>query len=129
AEARVSLRLAAGTVEDARRIVERAVREYAPVGSNVTADFESMGFGSGPTEIDADVEGFEVMTVNYGTDVPNLTYDDREAEIKVKRYLYGPGNIFVAHGDNEALRVGDIFEAVQGYEKLIAAAVARTKNA
>jgi len=56
--------------------------------------------------------GFETITVNYGTDVPNLEAD-------FTKYLYGPGTIFVAHSDHEALTVGDLELAVEGYKKLI----------
>ncbi|KAI5306781.1 hypothetical protein KEM56_007154 [Ascosphaera pollenicola] len=128
ATARVLLRVASGTAADARRIVAQAVKDYAPEGSNVTVDFEGMGFGSGPTEIDADVEGFDVMTVNYSTDVPYLKFDDDEAEIKVKRYLYGPGSILVAHAPNEALTIFDLEKSVEGYERLIDAGVARSRK-
>jgi acetylornithine deacetylase len=41
----------------------------------------------------------------------------------VRRYLYGPGTIHVAHGDNEAITVGELEEAVRGYKRLIAAAL------
>lgn len=128
ATARVLLRVASGSADDARRIISQAVRDYAPEGSNVTVDFNSMGWGSGPTEIDADVEGFDVMTVNYSTDVPNLTYNDDGAETKVKRYLYGPGSILVAHAPNEALTISDLEESVAGYEKLIDAGIARSRK-
>jgi acetylornithine deacetylase len=37
----------------------------------------------------------------------------------VKRYLYGPGSILVAHGKNEGLTVGDLEEALDGYKKLV----------
>lgn len=56
--------------------------------------------------------GFEKITVNYGTDIPNLAGDHT-------RYLYGPGNILVAHGARENLTVADLEEAVEGYQKLI----------
>ena len=59
-----------------------------------------------------DIDCFETITVNYGTDVPNLQGDH-------KRYLYGPGSIFVAHGDDEHLRVEDLENAVEGYMDLI----------
>lgn len=52
------------------------------------------------------------MVANYGTDVPNLEGDHA-------RYLYGPGSILVAHGDDEALSVSDLEAAVEGYKKLI----------
>ena len=50
--------------------------------------------------------------MSYGTDVPNLEGDHVS-------YLYGPGSIFVAHGDDEALTVGDLEDAVEGYKKLV----------
>jgi acetylornithine deacetylase len=56
--------------------------------------------------------GFEKITVNYGTDIPNLKGDHT-------RYLYGPGNILVAHGARENLTVADLETAVEGYQKLI----------
>lgn len=60
--------------------------------------------------------GFETQIVNYGTDIPNLEGDH-------VRYLYGPGSIHVAHGDDEGLLVGDLEAAVEGYKKLIQHAV------
>lgn len=56
--------------------------------------------------------GFESIIVNYGTDAANLAGDH-------VRYLYGPGDILVAHGDDEALQVRDLEAAVEGYKKLI----------
>ena len=56
------------------------------------------------------------MTVNYGTDIPNLKGDH-------KRFLYGPGSILLAHSDHEHLTAGDLEEAVKGYKKLIKAAL------
>ncbi|KAI5284546.1 hypothetical protein KEM52_002861, partial [Ascosphaera acerosa] len=70
ATAKVALRLASGTPDEARAIVRKAVEAAAPVGSNITLDFTSYGAGWQPVEIDADVDGFDVMTVNYFTDVP-----------------------------------------------------------
>ena len=79
----------------------------------INFDFPSAGYG--PIEIDHDVPGFEVITVNYGTDIPNLkqTVEDQ------KRYLYGPGSILVAHSDHETLTESELEDAVSGYEKLI----------
>lgn len=56
--------------------------------------------------------GFETTICSYGTDVPNLKGDH-------KRYLYGPGSILVAHGDDEHILKNDLFEAVKGYQKLV----------
>ncbi|OAA43708.1 acetylornithine deacetylase [Metarhizium rileyi] len=70
----------------------------------------SHGYGS--VKCDCEVDGFEKITVNYGTDIPNLAGNHT-------RYLYGPGSILVAHGARENLTVADLEEAVEGYRKLI----------
>jgi acetylornithine deacetylase len=106
AEASVLMRLAGGTIEEAKGVVSRAVG-----GMGLEVNFSQ---GYGPVGLDADVQGFGVITVNYGTDVPNL-----EVREGVKRYLYGPGSILVAHSDHEGLTVGDLEEAVEGYKKLV----------
>ena len=66
--------------------------------------------------IDSDVEGFETISVNYGTDIPNL-------KGKHKRYLYGPGSILVAHSDHEHLKASDLLAAVEGYKRLVRSAL------
>ena len=106
AEASVLMRLAGGTIEEAKEVVSKAV-----AGMGLEVDFSQ---GYGPVGLDADVEGFGVITVNYGTDVPNLKVIQG-----VKRYLYGPGSILVAHSDHEGLTVGDLEEAVEGYKRLV----------
>lgn len=50
----------------------------------------------------------------FGTDISNL-----KVASSVKRYLYGPGSIHVAHSDHEALTVGELKDAVKGYKRLI----------
>lgn len=121
ARADVAVRLAAGTPEEARKIIRRAVEDATrDVEAEVVVDFSTHNESYPPQDLDTDVDGFEVMPVNYGTDVPNLKV--REG---VKRYLYGPGSIFVAHGDNEALTVRDVKDAVSGFKKLIDAALER----
>ncbi|KAJ5172245.1 hypothetical protein N7492_004838 [Penicillium capsulatum] len=121
ARADVAVRLAAGTPEEAREIIRRAVKDATrDVDADVYADFSTHLESYPPQDLDTDVSGFKVIPVNYGTDVPNLT-----VRPGVKRYLYGPGSIFVAHGDNEALTVKDLRDAVSGYKKLIQAALDR----
>ena len=121
ARADVAVRLAAGTPEEARKIIRQAVEDVTrDVEADVEVDFSNHNESYAPQDLDTDVDGFEVMPVNYGTDVPNLKVRDG-----VKRYLYGPGSIFVAHGDNEALTVRDLKEAVSGFKKLIDAALER----
>jgi acetylornithine deacetylase len=60
--------------------------------------------------------GFEKIVVNYGTDIPNLDGDH-------KRYLYGPGTILSAHSDHESVTREDLATAVEGYKKLVLAAL------
>ena len=111
AEATVAFRLAGGPIEKVHGIIENAIRGADPEGL-LDMVFSQPGYA--PVELDCDVDGFDCLTVNYGTDVPNL-----EVEEGVKRYLYGPGSILVAHGANEGLTVGDLEESVKGYEKLV----------
>ncbi|KAL4930636.1 M20 family metallopeptidase [Aspergillus undulatus] len=126
ADADVAVRLAAGTPEDAMEIILRAVANATDNNPNVEVEF-SQGPNGGvggyaPQDLDVDVDGFDVITVNYGTDVPNLKiYEGAD----VKRYLYGPGSIFVAHGDHEGITVAQLEEAVRGYKRLIDAALGR----
>lgn len=121
ARADVAVRLAAGTPEEARDIITRAVANATrDVEAEVVVDFSQSSESYPPQDIDTDVPGFKVIPVNYGTDLPNLKVKEG-----VKRYLYGPGSIFVAHGDNEALTVRDMHDAVNGYKKLIDAALER----
>ena len=58
----------------------------------------------------------ETIVVNYGTDIPNLKGSH-------KRYLYGPGDILVAHSDHEHLKISDLETAVEGYKTLITASL------
>ncbi|KAJ5414589.1 hypothetical protein N7509_001216 [Penicillium cosmopolitanum] len=139
AEAGVKIRLAAGSVEDTRGIIERAVEEGKATGN---AQLKAYGNGDGsddagagielsfeggslPQFFDTDVDGFEVITVNYGTDAFSLKIGEGEGGHKVRRYLYGPGSIHVAHSEDEAITVGEIEEAVRGFKRLISAALAR----
>jgi len=100
----VAVRLAAGTPQDARRIIKEAVYNATNGNENVYVDFASHPECYAPQDLDTDVDGFNVTTVNYGTDVPNLQIPTN-GDHKVRRYLYGPGSILVAHGDNEGLTV------------------------
>ncbi|KAL4956985.1 hypothetical protein BDW69DRAFT_59336 [Aspergillus filifer] len=127
ADADVAVRLAAGTPEDAMEIILKAVANATHNNPNVEVEF-SQGPNGGvggysPQDLDTDVDGFDVITVNYGTDVPNLKIHEGA---DVKRYLYGPGSIFVAHGDHEGITVAQLEEAVRGYKKLISAALERS---
>lgn len=116
AKAEIAMRIAAGTPDDIRSAVEKAVsKAVADLGGDDVFDLEFLGRAYGPVPIDTDVPGFEEMSVNYGTDIPNfnMTVEGQ------KRYLYGPGSILVAHSDHEALTLQSLERAVKDYKKLI----------
>ncbi|KAL9101067.1 MAG: hypothetical protein Q9163_003641 [Psora crenata] len=108
AEAEIGIRIAAG---DPQLVKDMVLETVKSVNEKLQVEF-SHAAEYGPVDIDADVPGFERMTVNYGTDIPNL-------KGRHKRYLYGPGSILVAHSDHEHLNVQDLYNAVEGYKKLI----------
>lgn len=113
AYADIQVRLAGGDPEESQDLIVDAVRR---VDERLKVRFWSQGYG--PVNIDHDVEGFETTTVNYGTDIPWL-------DGQHKRYLYGPGSILDAHSDHEHLSVEDLAESVEGYKKLVLAALGR----
>ena len=114
ATANIATRLAAGTPDLVRGQIINALQEVKTFaqkeGGDLSVEWSSEGYGV--VDIDCDIEGFETMTVNYGTDVPNLSGNH-------KRYLYGPGSIFVAHSDHEALKRTELEQAVLDYRRLI----------
>ncbi|KAL5603962.1 hypothetical protein FOVSG1_006712 [Fusarium oxysporum f. sp. vasinfectum] len=73
---------------------------------------EFSSYGIGPVPTDYDVDGFEIVILNYGTDISNL-------KGRHKRYLYGPGSILDAHSAHEHLQVSELEQAVEGYKGLI----------
>jgi acetylornithine deacetylase len=117
ASAGIAVRLAAGTPKAVRGLIVDSLADVKArakkAGGDLEIEWTSEGYA--PVNIDCEIEGFETMTVNYGTDVPLLQGDH-------KRYLYGPGSIFVAHSDHEALKRKELEQAVLDYRKLIIAA-------
>ncbi|KAI1200995.1 Zn-dependent exopeptidase [Nemania serpens] len=111
AVARIAGRVAIGPEADGGRIVTERVGD---VLKSVDADAFEIDCvnGYGVVKCACDVPGFETVTVNYGTDVPNLKGDHA-------RYLYGPGSILVAHGADEAIRLRDLEAGVEDFKKLI----------
>ncbi|GME65095.1 putative acetylornithine deacetylase protein [Neofusicoccum parvum] len=118
ANSTVAGRLAGGSPYEVQREIEKAlepvVAEAEKAGAKVELEFRNAGYG--PIDMSCDVEGFSCITVNYGTDIPWLEGDH-------KKYLYGPGTIFVAHSDHEAIDVHDLEQAVVDYQKLILGAL------
>ncbi|KAI1842458.1 hypothetical protein JX266_011353 [Neoarthrinium moseri] len=113
AEARMAVRIAIGPQETGAKVVEARIRDVLKSvdAEEGTWDMECSN-GYGAIDCNCEVDGFEKITVNYGTDVANLKGNHT-------RYLYGPGTIFVAHGPDEALKVKELEVAVEGYKKLI----------
>ncbi|KAI4215645.1 MAG: hypothetical protein LQ351_002114 [Letrouitia transgressa] len=112
ATALINVRIGGGTVNGTFAQIRKTVEA-------VDKDIE-VGFigGVGPIPIDGDIEGFETVIENYGTDIPNLKGEH-------KRYLYGPGTILVAHSDHEYLYVHDLYDALEGYKKILRTLVKR----
>jgi acetylornithine deacetylase len=69
------VRLASETPEKAKSIICNAVQKFT--GSNPDMQVVFTSSGTSPVDLDADVEGFNVTTVNYGTDVPHLAIHER----------------------------------------------------
>ncbi|SMR55420.1 unnamed protein product [Zymoseptoria tritici ST99CH_1A5] len=122
ANASVAVRIAAGEPEQVEtavtKAIHHAVQEFLEDGklkAEGVIDIDFSGQGYGPIAIDADVPGFDVFTVNYGTDIPWL----RKTVKDQKRYLYGPGSILVAHSANEEILESDLFAAVEDYQRII----------
>ncbi|ROT37055.1 Zn-dependent exopeptidase [Sodiomyces alkalinus F11] len=109
--AKLAIRVAIGPQDDGGKIVWDRVlailNEVDPEAFTLTCSHDY-----GVVKTNCDVDGFEVAVMNYGTDIPNLKGSHT-------RYLYGPGSILVAHGDNENLTVADLETAVEGFQKLI----------
>jgi acetylornithine deacetylase len=114
ASANIAARLAAGTPAVVKGLIINALKEVKASAQQQGGDLDIQWASEGypPVDIDCDLEGFETLTVNYGTDVPLLKGDH-------KRYLYGPGSIFVAHSDHEALKKSELEQAVLDYRRLI----------
>ncbi|TGZ84981.1 Zn-dependent exopeptidase [Ascodesmis nigricans] len=104
AKAKILVRVAAD-LEETIKALKESVKDLP-----VELEFTEVAYG--PVELDYDVKGFETIVCAYGTDVANLHGEH-------KKYLYGPGSILTAHGENEFILKSDLTEAVAGYKKLI----------
>ena len=113
AEAGVCVRIAAGQPETVKGLILKAVQE---VDARLEVIFKSVMYA--PVDVNHDIPGFDTITVNYGTDIPNQKGDN-------KRYLFGPGSILVSHASQEHLMVDDLEKAVAGYKKIILHALQR----
>lgn len=120
----VMIRVAAGTPEEIEEVVRKAVKEVCEENGieedRVTLEFEQSG-ASSTTELEAEVEGFETDIMHYGTDIPRF---EIKGDAEVKRYLFGPGSIHVAHSEDEGLTVREMEDSVDAFLKLIEDALA-----
>jgi acetylornithine deacetylase len=116
AEAAISFRIADGVPSTVADMIKKALsgtkKRCEKAGGEFEFEWSKQSYG--PVNIDADIKGFDKITVNYGTDVPLLDGEH-------KRYLYGPGSILVAHSDHEHLTVKELEQAVVDYQKIILA--------
>ena len=114
ARADVMTRIAAGTPDTIRSLVIKALEDVTSAaqkeGGNLEFEWDTAPYA--PVDMKCDIEGFDKLTVNYGTDVPHLTGNH-------DKYLYGPGSIFVAHSDHEALKKTELEQAVLDYQRII----------
>lgn len=128
ATAGIAVRIADGTPKQVQKritkAVHHAIRDFleGELEPKDVIEIDFSGKGYGPIELDHDVPGFDVMTVNYGTDIPWLEKTVKDQ----KRYLYGPGTILVAHSADEKLTLGQLEGAVEGYKKIILHALGKT---
>ncbi|KAI1261811.1 Zn-dependent exopeptidase [Xylariaceae sp. FL1019] len=111
AEATMAVRVAIGPEGEGGKIVGQRIRDVLKGVDEEAFDVDCVG-GYGVVKCECEVDGFENITVNYGTDVPNLDGNHT-------RYLYGPGTILVAHGADEAITVSDLETGVEDFKKLI----------
>ena len=64
----------------------------------------------------ATLPGFATSVAAYATDIPVLTGWGTP-------YLYGPGSIHVAHTPDEHVRVQELHDAVEAYERIVRGAL------
>ncbi|KAL2817017.1 putative peptidase [Aspergillus cavernicola] len=98
------IRVATG-LDDIERMVAEVIGKYPDVTMKKS-------FAYPETLLDHRIEGLESMPVSFGTDVPRLNGNH-------KKYLYGPGSILDAHGENEQVTIPDLIECVAVYKKLV----------
>lgn len=89
---------------------EKIIDKYRPIAKDIKFEVEVT---DDPVSLDYDVEGFNTIIASYATDIPKLDHRG------FKRYLYGPGSILVAHGDNEYVTAESLLKAVEDYKVLV----------
>jgi acetylornithine deacetylase len=105
AEARLMIRLVTSP-EDAWRVIERWAAGRAIVERGPTVPPVRLGV----------FPGFATSVAAFATDIPELSDWGRP-------HLFGPGSIQFAHRDDEHVRISELREAVDAYERLAVAAL------
>ncbi|KAL4936210.1 hypothetical protein BDV06DRAFT_111768 [Aspergillus oleicola] len=104
ASALCGIRVATELDEIERRVAE-VVARYPDVQMKKSFSYPE-------TLLDHEFEGLETTPVAFGTDIPRLKGDH-------KKYLYGPGSILDAHGENEQVTIPDLMECLAVYKRLV----------
>lgn len=89
-----------------KSLIDEEAREHNNIYITETRFFE-------PVYLNHTVPGFDDIVLAYGTDIAGLTKDLQS------RYLYGPGNIHVAHSADESITISELEQAVTGYKTLV----------
>lgn len=97
-------------------VVEEIVKKHESAAKKIVFDVQVV---DDPVFLDYEVEGFASYIASYATDIPKLDHRG------FKRYLYGPGTILVAHGDNEFVTAESLLQAVDDYKKLVLLSLGR----
>ena len=85
-----------------------AISRYPDINYRLLAEY-------GPPRLQSAVPGFDTIDVGFGTDIPFLTGHDAP---EIKKILYGPGSIFVAHTNNEHVSLEALEKCKDGYKAL-----------
>ncbi|KAI5831397.1 Zn-dependent exopeptidase [Schizophyllum commune Tattone D] len=108
ASATVSIRVAC-EFDTVKRETLALIGRHPEVSYEIVAEYP-------PPNIQSSVPGFDTINVGFGTDIPFLKYHDGP---EVRKYLYGPGSIFLAHTANEHVALADLEACADGYRRLI----------
>jgi acetylornithine deacetylase len=108
ASATVSIRISAGfdlLKSQALKILAR----YPSITYKILAEYP-------PPDLHFEIPGFETINVGFGTDIPFLSGHE---DPTIKKVLYGPGSIFVAHTADEHVLLSELETCKQGYKAIV----------
>jgi acetylornithine deacetylase len=114
ANASASIRIANGTPDEIREILEKAlwpvIGRAEQAGANLTLEFAETSYGA--QVLDTGVPGLDIAPMQYGTDIPSLPQVE-------KRYLFGTGTIRVAHTPLEELTQDELVLMAEAYALIL----------